>query len=88
MDTRPMEIVCQGIIDKVERNLYLLHHDFVRYLRVPFSPDRALGGRRTRGRRRQLAVPVDLPGLSDSEHSDDDSSDDEEGDVGVDKCEC
>ena len=33
MDTRPLEIVCQGIINEVERNLNELYDDFVRYLR-------------------------------------------------------
>ena len=36
MDTRPLEIVCQGIIDEVDRNLNdldELNDDFVRYLR-------------------------------------------------------
>jgi hypothetical protein len=52
---------------------------------LPFSPVRALGGRRkTRGRRRQLAVPVDMPDLTESEHDDDSSDNEEEEDFRAD----
>jgi hypothetical protein len=53
---------------------------------LPFSPARAMGGRRrTTGMRQRQGIPADLPDLAASDHSDDDSSDDEEEDFGADE---